>query len=397
MRQPSVLIFTSLISFVSIAAVLFTPALPEIAEVFGISPRRAEFSMTIFLIGYALGQLIYGPIANWIGRRGSLLWGFWASFFGTFLCMLAGWTGVFTLLIIGRIITALGASVGLVVTFIMIGDCFTEAKARRAVALILIFWAVLPGFGVMLGGFLTHQFGWLSCFYFLFIYNAWIIFLTYFLPETARPEDLVPIPFKQLAKGYGEELTHGIVVTGGTIMGLGTAIIYVMATRSPYVAIELLGYGPAQYGLLILIPQAGAVLGAILEMGFAKKLRTEGAILSGIILALVVALGMWMLQVAGYVNWITLFVTTGFIYLGIIFEYTGVSAIITTRAKNKARASSLMAFLNMLMPVIALFIIELIPAHWPLGIATIFCGCTIIMLILFLTVFSPLTKRENSA
>lgn len=397
MRKPPVVILASLVSFASVLAVLFTPALPEIGQVFGVSPGLAEMTITVFLVGYAVGQLIYGPIANRLGRKGALYIGLTVSLLGSLLCILSGWFDLFFFLIIGRIITALGASCGLVVTFTMVGDCYSEAKARNVVSILMISFAALPGIAVAIGGFLTERFGWESCFYFLFLYNIWMLFLVLFLPETSRPEDRHPIPVKELARGYGRELRHGFVVAGGIVLGLGTSIIYVMAARSPYLAIEIMGYTPAKFGLLILIPQLGAIIGSGLSILFSKRLRSERAIFSGIAGALGVACLMWVLQVVGWLNWATVFVTTAFIYIGLIFEYTGVSAMITTRASDKARASSLMSFLNMLMPTLSVLIVQFVPAHWALGLATIFVGLLLAMLLVFLGVFHPLIKRENSA
>ena len=64
-----------MISFASVNAVLFTPALPNIAHFFAISDSIAQQTITWFLIGYAVGQLLYGPLANRFGRKKALFAG----------------------------------------------------------------------------------------------------------------------------------------------------------------------------------------------------------------------------------------------------------------------------------------------------------------------------------
>lgn len=72
-KKPSFFFLFLLISFGSVNAVLFTPALPEISQYFDIKQSVASFTITIFLIGYSFGQLIYGPLANGYGRKSLLL------------------------------------------------------------------------------------------------------------------------------------------------------------------------------------------------------------------------------------------------------------------------------------------------------------------------------------
>src|SRR5579864_6635516 len=79
-----------LISFASVNAVLFTPALPNITHFFGISEDIAQQTITWFLIGYAVGQLIYGPIANRFGRKHALYTGIGIQIISSLFCVVAG-------------------------------------------------------------------------------------------------------------------------------------------------------------------------------------------------------------------------------------------------------------------------------------------------------------------
>src|SRR5687768_11997152 len=91
-----------MISFASVNAVLFTPALPDIANFFAISTDSAQYTITWFLIGYTLGQLLYGPIANRYGRKPALYFGVSLQIISSFLCIFAGMIHQYSLLIIGR-------------------------------------------------------------------------------------------------------------------------------------------------------------------------------------------------------------------------------------------------------------------------------------------------------
>src|SRR5689334_10474305 len=89
-----------LISFASVNAVLFTPALPQIADFFSISIESAQQTLGLFLIGYTLGQLLYGPLANRFGRKPALYGGVGLQILSSLLCVLAGSLQFYPLLIL---------------------------------------------------------------------------------------------------------------------------------------------------------------------------------------------------------------------------------------------------------------------------------------------------------
>src|SRR5471030_3210138 len=97
-----------LISFASVNAVLFTPALPNIAHFFSITHAAAQQTITWFLIGYALGQLVYGPLANRFGRKPALYGGISLQIVSSLLCALSAAMHEYALLILGRFMLALG-------------------------------------------------------------------------------------------------------------------------------------------------------------------------------------------------------------------------------------------------------------------------------------------------
>ncbi len=79
-----------LISFAAVNTVLFTPALPNITEFLGISKSQAQLTISLFLVGYAFGQLIYDPVANRYGRKPALYGGIITQILSSFLCVIAG-------------------------------------------------------------------------------------------------------------------------------------------------------------------------------------------------------------------------------------------------------------------------------------------------------------------
>src|SRR5690348_11287314 len=128
LKPSRVAILLLLISFGAFTATLFTPALPELARYFQISEAKAELTMSLFMVGYAIGQLPYGPIANRYGRKKAIFIGLGCAMFGTIFSYVAF---SFWCLCLGRFIQALGAAVGLKITFTMIGDLHAGPKATK--------------------------------------------------------------------------------------------------------------------------------------------------------------------------------------------------------------------------------------------------------------------------
>src|SRR5690349_9985312 len=106
-NRPSFVLLVLLITFGSVSAVLFTPALPEMAHYFAVSDNTAGLTITLYLIGYALGPLLYGPLANRYGRKVALYIGIGLEILAALLCLLAAWLYSFNLLLFARFIMAL--------------------------------------------------------------------------------------------------------------------------------------------------------------------------------------------------------------------------------------------------------------------------------------------------
>src|SRR5579872_5320134 len=165
--HPSLIVLLLLVSFGSVGAVLIAPALPAIQLFFNRSVGEAQLVITAYLAGYGLGQLPYGPMANGLGRKKTLMIGIIIAIFGSLLCVLSKTTHSFALLIFGRFVQALGACVGLKISFTMIADCFEQKEATRKVSQLIFAFAIMPGVAMAIGGWLTQMFDWQSCFYFL--------------------------------------------------------------------------------------------------------------------------------------------------------------------------------------------------------------------------------------
>lgn len=352
-----------MISFASVNAVLFTPALPQIATYFGISDDTVQWTITWFLIGYALGQLLYGPIANRYGRKPALYAGILLQILSSLACVIAGKLHNFDLLIVARFALALGSGVGLKMTFTLVNECYEPKAASKKVAYLMLAFAITPGLAVALGGILTTHFDWMSCFYALAIYGIILLLLTTRLPETLASLDKNAFNLRHLSKAYGAQFKNISLLSGGILMGACTGFVYLFAAEAPLLAINLLGMSTAEYGLANLLPPIGLALGSICSAKLTDRHDLSTMIKIGIVIATLGSLLMLTASLLHLSPWYSLFITMVLIYFGLSFIMANASALAMSHVKDKAHGSAVMSFMNMGFATLLVLSLGWFPLH----------------------------------
>jgi len=245
-----------LISFASVTGLLFTPALPSLGKDLHVSESMAQWTISIFLIGYCIAQLPYGPLSNRFGRKKAIFIGVTLAIIGS---LLAYWAASFPMLCIARFLQALGSGVGLKVSFTMISDLHEGPRAIRAIALLSLAFGVTPGLAIALGGFITSLAGWKGCFLFLTFYSIFIGFLSFFLPETAKHLDREALKIDKILHNYCHQFKNPKIMLYALLVSLPTSLFYIFAALAPYIGMQTIGLTPSEFGLWNLLPSAGTI------------------------------------------------------------------------------------------------------------------------------------------
>ncbi len=336
-----------MISFASANAVLYSPALPSIARYFEVSSNTTQLTMTWFLIGYTLGQLIYGPLANRFGRKPALYAGIFLQIISSLICVLAGTLHEFSILVIGRFLSALGSGVGLKMAFTLINECYGPKIANQKTAYIMLAFGVMPGLSIAIGGFFTTHFGWTSCFYASAIYGAILLLLTTRLPETKKVLDLDALKLNHLIPEYCLQFKNPTLITSGFLMGLCTCFVYIFSTIGPFIAINLFGINSSQYGIANLLPPLGLIFGCLCAAYLAKKYASDFIIRLGIIIICAGSLLM-LTTIILHLPVITgLFLPLIIVYFGLSLIQPNASILAMNSVTDKAHGSAVMSFINM--------------------------------------------------
>lgn len=363
-----------LVSFATVSAVLYTPALPQISSYFEISEGHAQWTISIFLLGYCLGQLPYGPLANHFGRKKTIYLGTALAIAGSFI---AFFSNSFEILCIGRFIQAIGSAVGLKVTFTMISDQRSGASATKMISLVTLAFGITPGLSVAVGGFITSYAGWKGCFLFLAIYSVFIALISCLLPETAPEKNLQSLNLGAVFRGYARQFKDSFVVLHAFVASLSTAMIYIFQTLAPYIGIENIGLLPPEYGLWNLIPSIGLITGSFLARYLAEKSSPRVNIIGGFLLALVGTIIMGISFATDYLSPWTLFFPQLLILIGLIFAWSNASGEGLSKSTDKSNASAVFQCINIAGAVVGVYLVSrfsprnslLLPAAYLIALA----------------------------
>ena len=224
---------------------IFLPSLPTIAADLRLSSAAVTSTITVFLAIFAVGQLIVGPLSDWLGRQMPTLIGLCIFVLGTMWCAFAG---DLLGLLIGRSIQASGACTMAVLSRAIARDLFDGQALAKTMASITIATAAAPGFSPLVGSALDHFFGWRSEFVFVAVFAicAGAAYAT-FVGETRLASGNSLHPF---SGSYLALFRDARFVAPARTAGLLMAGLFAVFAGAPRVFLEGFGLSPVMLGLL---------------------------------------------------------------------------------------------------------------------------------------------------
>lgn len=262
MNSLPLILIIFLLGFPQIGETIYTPSLPDIARAFATSDTLAELTLGVFFLGFAFGVLIWGYVADRIGRRPTMLIGLAIYLMGSLGCCLSpsiAWLLGF------RVLQALGASVGSVVTLTMLRDVYSGKERSKIFGQIGAALAISPAIGPMIGGYMDEWVGWEGNFVILALIGLLLLIYSYFvLPETKHPEKT-----KTLRAGFLETarrmIFHKKVWGYSFLIGASNGILFSYYAEGPFIFIDLLNFTPSHYGLLGIVVGAASMMASALS------------------------------------------------------------------------------------------------------------------------------------
>ncbi len=244
------------------------PGLPAIALSLHTSVTLAGATLSLFLVGYATGPVLFAPLSDGLGRRPVLLLGV-ALFGGAgFLCSIApsiGW------LLLGRFVQGVGAGIGAALPLAIVRDLFDGATARARLSHITIVFSLGPLLAPALGSIVLPVAGWRGIFLVTGMIGVVLLFLVALLLAESLPRErrrsLHPA---ELAADYRETLSHGVTVGFALVNAFSYACMFAFIAGSPLVLITGRGLSPVAFSAVFAWALVGLMGGAFVGGRLAK-------------------------------------------------------------------------------------------------------------------------------
>jgi len=353
---PPVALLALVTAIAPAALHVLVPAFPLLATDFDAAPAGVQLVLTLFLIGIATGQLVYGPVSDRFGRRPVLIAGLALFLVGTVLCGVA-WS--LPTLIVGRTLQALGGCAGMVLGRAIVRDVYDRERSASALATIMMVMSLAPSLSPAIGAYLAEWGGWRADFVLLGIVGAGIlIVIALKLEETHTP---APVNLVGMIGSFILLLRSPAFLSVACATAFTSASWFTFLASAPYLLAELLHEPPSTYGLMILLPMAGYILGNAAVVRLSALLGSVRLFILGLALSLAsgVMLALWCL--GGLTPW-ALFVPMAISSVGNgMSQPPGVAAGLSVYPRIAGAASGLLGFTQMTIAALGTLLLGLLP------------------------------------
>lgn len=239
----------ALMAITAMSIDIMLPALPAIGAALGVaSDNDRQLIVIIYMAGFAVGQLFYGPLSDRYGRKPVLMFGLAVFLAGTVGALVSG---SFHMLLAARLVQGIGAASPRVVANAIVRDLYSGRQMARVMSFTMMVFIIIPVFAPSIGQGLVHLGDWRWAFYGLLVLGAIITaWAAMRLPETAR-DVIVSARPQSLARSFQAVVGNGQTMAYGTASGLmfGCLLAYVASSEQVFVELFHLGtWFPVAFG-----------------------------------------------------------------------------------------------------------------------------------------------------
>lgn len=344
-RQASLALLVAVTMTGTVALHIFVPALAAAASDLHTDAAGIQSTITVYLVGLAGGQLLYGPLSDRYGRRPVLIGGLGLYLAGLLLAIPAPNLPV---LLIARMMQSLGACSCLVIGRAMVRDVSTREDAARKLAILVTAMTLTPALAPAIGGVVSHAFGWRAVFVLLAgLVAALGAMVVLTLPETNRHK--VALPGIAAVLGAYLRLVRMPVARAYLVAGgcAGTSL-YAFLAVAPFLLVNRLGRSPQEVGFDCLLVVFGMVAGAVLASRVARRVSILQGARAGNLICIVSALALLAVDRSGLLTIETLIVPLFAYAVGIgLMSPNAVAGLMNVDPHAAGSASSLYGFTQM--------------------------------------------------
>lgn len=242
---------------------MYLPALPMIATDLDTTTPLVQLTLSAFMAGMAVGQLIIGPISDSLGRRRLLLAGAMVSLLASIGCALAPSIGV---LIGMRLLQGLGGGACVVIARAIVPDLARGREAAQAFSLLMIIQAIAPVLAPVVGGVISAPFGWRAVFWALAVINVAQVLVVVFGIQESRPvAERTGVGLAGMLSNYLHVLRNPRFLAYAVVLAVSFGAMFSYISASPFVLQNQLGMTPVMFSVVFAINSLALMLSGFLN------------------------------------------------------------------------------------------------------------------------------------
>ncbi|MFC4892842.1 Bcr/CflA family efflux MFS transporter [Pseudofrancisella aestuarii] len=259
---------------------IYLPSMPTIKHNLVTTNSLVELTISLFMFGLAVGQLIYGPLSDNFGRYRILSAGLLIFILGSIGCYTSN---TITFLLISRFIQAIGACAAMTLWQPMVIDSYGIKNAHNKLALIYPFMGVSPAISPVIGGYLHESYGWRSSFLVLVILGVLLCTITIIFLENKQPSKSSRSGFKKITKNYKRLLTSKKFLNFAALSFLGFGAYYAYLAYSPFL-FKSMGYSSKEISMFYFPTTIAYFIGSFASKYSVGSIGKKRSLIIGIII-----------------------------------------------------------------------------------------------------------------
>ena len=282
---------------------LYLPAFPAIAGHFGSSVSTVALSLSTYMIGLAIGQAVFGRLADIYGRRRPLVWGILLYIVITIACAYAPSVGALVGL---RAVQGFAGCAGMVISRAIVRDLFAGVEAARFFSLLMLVFGVAPVVAPLIGGQVLAIGGWQGVFFTLAAFAVVCLAVTLWLPETLPRERRRAAGTRDAVASYRQVLANRPFLAYAGAAGFAGAGLIAYIATSPAVVIDQFGVSPQLFGFVFGVNSLGLVAVSQITGRAVTRVGADAVLRAAVVIETVGGIALLVLAIAGVGLWAVL-------------------------------------------------------------------------------------------
>lgn len=380
--KPNIWIYPCLFSAASVGAVLFSPLLPSIQKQFSLGSDAVQLLLSLYLVGFAVSQILYTLPAKRFGKKKMILLALSLGLLGNLIVTLGAYKGLFSVILLGRVLCALGAGGTLGLAMGLILDFHTPKEGAFIISLGVTSFGVFPSIGTVCAGFLV-PFSWIWPLHLLSLYFLFLICFASRIPNVEFKAERAS--FKKFLLGVGAHLIGKKFLAYTCTWGFNTASLYLFVTYASLIAVNLWGMGIRTFSLILSCVPFGMLGGLALNHTFAGRVGRERMLRRGLLMEVIFLLVVcFSFQLEGVMRVLLFFGGTFGVYVCTPVVSANASSLGLEHSPDRSVGSALMGCLNLMITTGVLFSVRAYPVDGELIFDKAFLILALILAVLLL-------------